>query len=150
MHSGKWCKIICSISMISMVALVISCADRYIGRQVDPSQLYSITSLPETYFMGDEDDYLAFEITFSRGEAEGEYIMEGYVDPTVGKAKSWDTFQTKGCHYSVLLAKNGVITDRVSFSPSGNSLGRKLPFKKKFQTAPFDAFTIIWKIVVRG
>ncbi len=138
------------IAILSIMTILSSCADRYIGKEVDTSYWWQVGSLPASALIGNEDDYLVFEITISKGEAEGEYLLEGNVDPTIGKAKSWTHFQTNKCHFSLLLAKDGVITERVSFIPVGSSLGRKLPFKKKFNANPFDALTIVWKAGVRG
>ncbi len=138
------------MAIILLLTLFPSCADRYIGKQFDTSWWWQVNSLPASATMGDENDYLVFEMTISKTEVDGEYLLEGYVDPTVGKAKSWATFQTNKCHFSIILAKDGVVTDRVSFHPEGSSLSRKLPFRRKFKTGPFDAVTVTWKAGVRG
>ncbi len=150
MKSIKWCNRMCLIAILAFIPLLSSCADKFIGRQVDTTYWWHVESLPNSRILGNEDSYFVFEMTISKGDVEGEYLLEGHIDPTKGKAKSWGTFQTQKCRFTLLLAKDGVITDKVSFMPVGNSLSRKLPFSKKFKAAPFDSATITWKASVRG
>ena len=95
------------------------------------------------------DECFVFEYTIR--ENNGEYTVEGTIDPTQGKLKSWGTFQRQGTHFHLLLiGSDHVIFDSypVNYIPN---LSRKMEFSKTFtpEKEP-KAIGFTWQYSVRG
>ena len=141
--------------LIPMIVLILtfflsSCAKPYIGRRVNTysSRWCSYYNVSKTCNI--KDDWFVFEFTISNVQEDGKYLIEGTIDTSQGKAKSWTRIERKDSNFALILANDGVVTDYISFLPMGTYLGRKLPFKKRFETQPFDAITITWNVSVSG
>ena len=130
-------------------ALATGCSFRkpYVGRSVDSS------SWPQ-YFSGKKfifnTSVAVFEFTINETEVNGEYFLEGTMDGSRGSLKSINNLVTKDCRFYLLLAKDNVIVDSVSFSPLGADHTHKLPFSKRFKADPFDSVNITGKVAARG
>ena len=95
------------------------------------------------------DECFVFEFTVR--ENNGEYTVEGTIDPTKGKLKSWSTFQTKDTRFSLLLiGYDNIIFDNLPISYRPN-ISRKMKFSKKFipEKKP-AAIGVDWQYSVRG
>jgi hypothetical protein len=97
-----------------------------------------------------ETDHAVFELTITETNEDGEYLLQGTMDGSGGSLKSIGSLVTNQSRFSLLLSKNNVVVDNVSFFPLGTDYLNKLPFKKTFKTVPFDSITLTYQISVRG
>ena len=137
-----------TLLVIVLCLSLSACTKRYVGRIVSYSSSYwcIVYNLPKTCKLGTEDGWFIFDFTISKGQVEGEYVIEGNIDGTKGKAKSWSFLVTSGCRFSLVLAYNEVVIDCIGFFPLGDRLVRKIPFKMKFKSTPFDAVFIDYEV----
>ena len=141
---------VCTILFLPSCKTLIK--KRHIGKAVDYNDpwLCFVDDFPATCTIGKEDDWFIFDFTIRKGQAEGEYIIEGYADGTQGGAKSFRHIVTEETTFHLLLVSDGIIIDNIPFMPVGYSLSRKLPFKKIFNSSPFDAVGVYGKLFVSG
>ncbi len=152
MKSGKLHERMCCFAIIAVVALVSACTHRYVGRQVNVDTPFWCVceDLPASCALGDESEAFLFDFTVSKGSAEGEYIVNGSMDGSSGALKSISTLVRSQCRFGLVLAKDGVVIDFISFSPDGIYLSRKTTFKKTFTSEPFDAISISYNVLANG
>ncbi len=152
MKSGNLRGRICFFAVIGAVALVSACTHKYVGRQVDVDTPFWCVSesLPASCTLGDESEAFLFDFTVSRGSVDGEYIVEGFMDGSAGALKSISTLVRGQCRFGLVLARDGVVIDYISFSPDELYLSRKIPFKKTFTSEPFDAISISYNVLANG
>ena len=141
------------VLVLICLTFIISCGKRYVGYRINEA------SPIWCHYLNGENHYtrelggLVFEFAIRKGEADGEYIIEGYIDPTQGRIKSWDQFVESQSFFSMVVADNGVIVDNVSFRPRSayGGLNRKMPFKITYNRPEgFDAVTFDWRMLIRG
>jgi hypothetical protein len=90
-----------------------------------------------------------FEFEVSKGEKEGEYIINGEAVYLGTPGTRLARGKGGGSRFFLLLAKNGVITDTMALNLSGNDLDRPLPFRKTFSSpSSFDALAITYRVTV--
>ena len=164
MNPSKVKRMVCLFSALAFLSFIAACGKPYVGRAVNTFNPYwcQCPNLPKTCILGDEGGWFIFEFTISRTASEDTYLIEGTIDPTKGCVKSFGHLMSKDCRFSLVLASsknsqfssiyenNWIVTDNISFRPLGQSLSRKMPFRKEFTTTPFDAVLIDWKAWVRG
>ena len=96
---------------------------------------------------------MVLEFAITKGPNPGEYIVEGTMDPTKGEFKSWSHILDKDTHFNIIIAKDGIVVDNVTFRPvtAFGELKGKLPFKIHLnQPNGFDAVTFTGEITMRG
>ena len=143
-----------SVILMIFAGITSGCGKRYVGRKIN----YKWDGWC-MYYGGEKhcmvsDGALIFDFDIMEGPNNGEYVIDGFIDPTQGEVKSYDYMvEGSGTHFSLIIANDGFIVDNLSFRPKtayGN-LGGKIPFRIEF-TRPegFDAVTFSWKMSVRG
>ena len=134
---------------IFIVFLLSGCTLKkpYVGLEVNTNNWPQYRSGQHITF---RSDAAKFEITVTDSQEEGEYNLEGIMDGSEGVLKSISHLVIRDCRFSILLAKNGVVVDNISFFPRGKDHRHKLPFKKKFKTVPFDSISISYQMSVAG
>ena len=137
--------------LVSIIFLLVSsgCSLKkpYVGLQVNTNDWVKYSSGEKINF---ETDAADFELTITKTEEEGEYLLEGIMDGSDGSLKSIHHLVIRECRFSLILAKDNVVVDNVSFFPQGTDHTHKLPYKKKFKTVSFDSVTITYEMSVRG
>lgn len=135
------------IILFSFLFLFCGCAKEYVGKRVNTSEwiIYS-PGQKRNFFTG----HFVFEIKITETGSDGEYFLEGTLDGTRGSLKSFNHLVIHECRFYILLAKDNVIVDNISFFPKGSDHRNKLPFSRKFKTTYFDSYTIGYEVSVRG
>ena len=144
----------CAAILILCASLMLSCGKRYVGHSVDYRWdgwcKYSGGEKHCTASRGP----LIFDYDIMEGPNKGEYVIDGYIDPTQGEVKSFDhLMEGSGTHFSCIIANDGFVVDNLGFRPNTayGSLGRRIPFRIEFvRSEGFDAVTFAYKIRVRG
>jgi hypothetical protein len=147
-------KFYCRIGGVAIISIIFvllysgcSLKSPYVGRMVN-------TENWAKYFSGENitfpTDAANFELTITKTKEDEEYFLEGTMDGSEGSLKSISHLVASECRFNLLLAKNNVIVDSISFFPIGDDHTRKLAFKRKFKTVPFDSVTLIYTMSVRG
>jgi hypothetical protein len=119
----------------------------YVGLECDTTDWPRYSSGETITF---ETNHAVFEMKITETQKDGEYILEGTMDGSEGAFKSIGSLVTNQCRFSILLAKDNVVVDNISFFPKGTDYLHKIPFKKTFKTVPFDSITLSYQIYVRG
>ena len=143
-----------SVILMIIAGITSGCGKRYVGTSVN----YSWDGWC-MYYGGEKHctvstGALIFDFDIVEGPNTGEYIIDGYIDPTQGAVKSWSTIsEGSGTHFSLIIANDGFVVDNLGFRPKtayGN-LVDQIPFRIEF-TRPegFDAVAFSWKMRVRG
>jgi hypothetical protein len=134
-----------AIVLMCLLALLITtgCADRHIGSNT-AGYWFRFDDLPMTNVLRNE----TFEITFqiSKGETEGEYVLDGYLDAKKGVSKNWSRIIMSKSIFELYLAKDYIVVSKVSFRPGGVSLSKNMPFHRTFNSVPFDSGNIFYRI----
>jgi hypothetical protein len=142
--------------LAGLILPLASCATpkSLIGINIGNTSRYTyyceIVSLPKQCSMGNDTNPFIFTFTITEGQSNGEYIIDGFIDATKGKLKSWSHLTMKDCRFNLHLVHNNVIINSISLVPTGRSLSRKLPFAQTFNSKYFDAVLIDGKYGVRG
>ena len=146
-------KLIIVLITLLCLSIMISCGKRYVGYKIDHSSpawcQYANGEKRYTKDIGG----LVFDFSIKEGQGDGEYIIDGFIDPTQGKVKSWDRMIPEKSRFSMLVANDGVIVDNVAFRPITpyGGLSSKIPFTIKYISPEgFDAVTFDWNLYVRG
>jgi hypothetical protein len=146
------------ISLAAICCLVaLACQKRYVGQSVDYNW-HGWCKYAKYYNNGEkhctiDSGALIFDVTIRKGEKDGEYIIEGFVDPTKGEIKSWDKMLDGPSRFSMIVAHNGKVIDNVAFRPKTvfGGMGTQWPFRINYiQPEGFDAVTFTWNIHIRG
>lgn len=142
------------VILMVIAGITSGCGKRFVGQSVnygwDGWCRYYGGEKHCTVSSGD----LLFDFDIMEGPNNGEYIIDGYVDPSQGQLKSWGhIMEGSGTRFNLIIANDSYVVDNLSFRPrtvDGN-LGSKIPFRIEF-TRPegFDAVTFVWKMMVRG
>ena len=119
----------------------------YVGKRFNTDNWLKYSSGKKYVIKG---RFFKYEFTISNTNVDSEYLFEGTMDGSRGSAKSIGHIVTRDSAFYLLLAKDGVIIDAISFFPRGTDILQKLPFKKTFKSAPFDSMIITGKLSVRG
>lgn len=94
-----------------------------------------------------------FDFTIQKGEKDGEYIIDGFIDPSKGDLKSINHMVPAETRFFMLVARSGVIVDSVGFRPRagfGNT-DREWPFTIYYnQPEGFDGLSFAGQVSVRG
>ncbi len=135
--------------LISLAFILSGCSlsKPYVGLEVDTTRWKQYQE-GVTYFI--YTNHVEIQIKISETENQNEYVMVGTVDASNRSLKSFDRFVVEDCNFRILLAKNNLIVDSLTFFPKGEDINNKLPFKRKFTTDAFDSFTVTYQIAVRG
>ncbi len=138
--------------IIALIIIITACvtSKRYVGTKVNVNSGHwcKFENFPASCFQ--EDNAFLWEYTISKGNNEGEYILEGTMDGSSGSLKSFSRMQTSECDFAVILVKDNVVIDYIRFSPIGTDVSAKNRFSRTLKTAPFDAVVIDWKVRVSG
>ena len=143
-----------SVMLMIIAGIISGCGKRYVGQSVN----YDWDGWCK-YYGGKKhctvtSGALVFDFDIMEGPNSGEYVIDGYIDPTQGEVKSFDhIMEGSGTHFSVIIANDGFVVDNLSFRPKSaySNLGRMIPFRIEFvRHEGFDAATFSWKMRVRG
>ena len=142
-----------AVVLMILAAFTSGCSKRYVGQTVnydwDGWCRYNRGEKHCTVSSG----ALVFDFDIFNGVNEGQYIVEGNIDPTQGELKSWATMVDVGTRFSLIIANDGVVVDNIGFRPKsyGGRLGNKIPFTINL-TRPegFDAVAFYWRMTVSG
>jgi hypothetical protein len=146
-------KFMAFVTILMFLTMTVSCGKQYVGYKIDHG------SPVWCHYINGENHYtkdiggLVFDFIIKEGQGDGEYIIDGYIDPTKGQVKSWDRMIPEKSRFSMLVANDGVIVDNISFRPITpyGGLGSKMPFTIKYISPEgFDAVTFYWNMYVRG
>ncbi|MCP4116566.1 MAG: hypothetical protein GY737_14365 [Desulfobacteraceae bacterium] len=138
------------ISLLLLSVLILTgCVGhkKYVGRTADYNNGFWCMCDGKPCKVADE--YFVFEYTIL--ENNGEYTVEGTIDPTKGRLKSWSVFQKQGTHFNLLLiGSDHVIFDSCPINYIPN-LSRKMNFSKTLTPEKeIKAIAITWECSVRG
>lgn len=135
---------------------VFSCQKRYVGQRVNPTGgdwcVYAENDNNGEKHCTIERGALIFDVTIRRGEKNGEYIIEGFIDPTQGEIKSWDRMSDKS-RFSMIVVHDGMVIDNVGFRAKTvfGGIGTQWPFRIDYmQPEGIDAVTFSYNIQIRG
>ena len=141
------------LTTLLCLSMTISCGKRYVGYRIDQgSPIWCHYINGENHYTRDIGG-LVFDFTIKEGQDDGEYIIDGHIDPSQGKVKSWDRMIPEKSRFNMIVANDGVIVDNISFRPitAYGGLSSKMPFNFKYISPEgFDAVTFIWNMYVRG
>jgi hypothetical protein len=143
MQKKLWCLLILSVSISGCILL----QKPYVGRMFDTSDWPKFASGEKVFV---QTNAAVFEMTVTRSDDGQTYVLEGTMDGSNGSLKSLDHLIVQDCSFSLILAKDNLVVDNVSFFPIGTDHTHKLPFKRTFKTVPFDSFQISYQIAVGG
>jgi len=132
-----------------LFVFLLGCAHPLIGRSVhnkgNPYWCHMVRS-PE--YCTILTQHLRINIKVDTGTEEGEYIING--DAEFLTTKGFSRVVVEKSDFYFILAKNGIITDVISFMLAGDDVQNKLPLNLKFKTKPFDAVSLDYYFYVIG
>lgn len=138
----------CRLLIIAFLITLFGCAHPYVGKTVNSySPLWCrINMFPISCMIAQPHLKFVYETDFN--SATGEYSVQGHAEPV--SIKSFSNFQVEKSNFYLVLAKDGIITDVISFFLPSNSVQDKIPFNFKFKSKQFDSMSIIYEFWVSG
>lgn len=138
------------VFLVGTILLLSACTKPYVGRTVSYSAPFwcMCYNLPKTCIQN--TDFFIFDFKISQGSISGEYIIEGGATykGKGGFSKLATGGKFGGSSFALVLAKDGIVIDYLLLNLMGTDLDRKLPFKTRFKSLPFDAVGIDYKVTV--
>ena len=145
-------KIITHFTVLALCILAMfSCSKRYVGRDINANNFYWCYNytLPHSFHLNTEKEGCIINATISKGAAAGSYIANGEIDFAQGSFGSLGIFASNEAEFTILLAKDGKIIDRLSFQLNIFGIRKKVPFSVEFECpGGFDAVTYIGEVVI--
>lgn len=119
------------VILLIIAGITSGCGKRFVGQSVN----YGWDGWCR-YYGGEKhctvhSGALIFDFDIMEGLNTGEYIVDGYIDPTQGNAKSFDhIMEGSGTSFSLIIANDSYVVDNLRFRPkiAFGSLGSKIPF----------------------
>jgi hypothetical protein len=141
--------------------LVVGCGHKqYVGLQAQDIQAPWCDYYPGFYpAFGEgkkcviQQGALLFDFIIKKGEDDQTYIIEGFIDATQGKIKSFDTLIEGQSRFFMLVANGNRIVDNVTFRPQTvyGGLGSRMPFRIAYRAAEgLSQVTFGYRISVSG
>jgi hypothetical protein len=146
-----------SAALILCAGMMSGCGKRFVGQSVDYS--WEGWCQYAAYFNNGEKHCtltsgpLIFDFDISKGENEGEYLIDGYIDPTQGELTNFSQMDAIGTSFNLIVAHAGYVVDSIGFRPQNymGNFGQKMPFRIHLQQPNgFDAVTFAWKMRAHG
>ncbi len=145
------------VLLVGVSLAMISCAKPHVGKRINTHssgfcRYAAIDNNGEKRCLL-RDGHLVFDFSIKKGEREGEYIIDGTMDPSQGDLASISHLVPAKSRFNLLVIRDGVIVDNVGFRPRagfGNT-DRPWPFTINLDMPEgLDGVTLTYFISVRG
>lgn len=139
-----------SILAVALATLLFGCGKPFVGLKVNPYDraFCRIYSLPAECTIHSFKDMIP-HVTITQLNGEGDYLIDGYFDPTKGSIRSFRNIMTHQSEFRMIFVNNNTIVDNKSISMRETDLSGMLRFSFEYHSdVSIDAVAFNINIVV--
>ena len=139
--------------------VLVSCGKKYVGQEIGyPSEGWCdyhsgyYPAFGEGKLCVLTTPHMVFDFIIKKGEAEGDYVIEGFVDASNGNI-SYYRLMDGPSKFFMLVGRGERIVDNVSFRPHTvfGDLQKRMPFRIEYHSDEgFDKVTFGYELSVAG
>ena len=153
-------RFVTAVVPVMCILVLISCGKRFVGEQIEyPAEAWC-EYYPGYYPAFGEGKHcvlttahLIFDFIIKKGDAEGDFVIQGFIDATQGNLKSFNYIIEGRSRFFMLVGKVDKIVDNVSFRPKTlwSDLQNKMPFRIDYHSDEgFDKVTFGYDLSISG
>lgn len=149
-----------AVILVFCALVLVSCGKRYVGQEIGyPADEWCDYHSGYYPAFGEgkqcilNTPHMVFDFIIKKGEAEQDYVIEGFIDFSQGNIKSFDRLMDGPSRFFMLVGRGNRVIDNVSFRPRTifGDIQKRIPFRIEYHSDEgFDKVTFGYAISVSG